>query len=72
MNSYILKRLRPIRLAWAAGFGAWEGSFWTSQTSNLDPKTTQHGSKKQLPMLQILLPRTGGWGGASLIRHPAP
>ena len=42
-------------------------AFWTSQTPNLDPKTARHGSKKDLPRLQILQPRPGGWGVASLI-----
>ena len=42
-------------------------AFWTSQTPNLDPKTARHGSKKDLPRLQILQPRPGGWGVASYI-----
>ena len=28
MNIYT-KRLRPLHRAWAAGFGAWEGAFWS-------------------------------------------
>ena len=41
----LLKRLRPIRRAWAAGFGDWEDGCWTSQTPNLPPKSIFPGSQ---------------------------
>ena len=41
----------------------------TSTTPNLDPQRLQHGSKRHLPRLPILLPRHNGWGVASLIKY---
>ena len=40
-------------------------AFWTSQTPNLDLKTARHGSKKDLPRLQILSAQAR-WLGRSL------
>ena len=51
------------------GLGSWIWSlgstFWTSQTPNLDLKTARHGSKKDLPRLQILSAQAR-WLGRSL------
>ena len=48
------KRLLPVHQAWAAGFGALEVPFGPPKPPTLDPKTARHGSKKDLPRLQIL------------------
>ena len=51
------------------GLGSWicslGSTFWTSQTPNLDLKTARHGSKKDLPRLQILSAQAR-WLGRSL------
>ena len=43
-------------------------TFWTSQTPNLDLKTARHGSKKDLPRLQILSAQAR-WLGRSLFNR---
>ena len=65
-GGHVIKRLRP-----STGLGLWIGS---PETIFLEPCGAVLGSKvevwdvqKALPRLQILLPKPGGWGVASLI-----